>query len=100
MNLLELAAENPNITISIKLSELIEANKVLVKEAKKEMEQQLKEQQSEEYMTVEQVCEKLQVDASTLWRWNRSGYLTKVRVGGSPRYHKSDVQKLLNKPKK
>jgi len=36
------------------------------------------------------------VDLSTLYRWDKLGYLTKIKIGGKVRYRMSDIQKLLN----
>jgi predicted DNA-binding transcriptional regulator AlpA len=35
------------------------------------------------------------VDLSTLYRWDKLGYLTKIKIGGKVRYRMSDIQKLL-----
>lgn len=50
----------------------------------------------EEYLTINQVCEMLGVVPSTLWRWNQSGYLKRIKVGKSARYRKSDINNLLS----
>lgn len=97
LSLMELAEHSPDITISIKLSDLIEANKALIKATREELEKQVRDEQSEEYMTIEQVAELLKVEKTTLWRWNKSGYLVRFDVGGQKRYKKSDVHRLLKK---
>jgi hypothetical protein len=35
------------------------------------------------------------VDLSTLYRWDKLGYLTKIKIGGKVRYRMSDIQKLM-----
>jgi len=40
------------------------------------------------------VNERLHVDNSTLWRWDKSGYLKAVRIGRSVYYRESDVKRL------
>ncbi|MCE5321308.1 MAG: helix-turn-helix domain-containing protein [Bacteroidales bacterium] len=57
------------------------------------------ENSSDTLFTTEQVCKILSVDPSTLWRWNKRGYLTSVRVGGLNRYFKSDIDRILNSVK-
>jgi excisionase family DNA binding protein len=52
-------------------------------------------QQPEQYLTRKQAAELLDVDLSTLWRWNREGYLCTVAVGGKRRYKMSDIQRIL-----
>lgn len=49
----------------------------------------------ETYLTQDEVATKLRVDKSTLWRWGKSGYLSKVRVGGKVRYRLSDITKIM-----
>lgn len=97
LSLMELAEQSPNITISIKLSDLIEANKALIKETREEIEQQIRDEQQEEYLTIDQVSVLLQVEKTTLWRWNRDKYLIRYEIGGKRLYRKSEVHKLLKK---
>lgn len=52
-------------------------------------------QKEEAYLTAKETAEKLGVDLSTLWRWDRSGYLKKIKVGNTVRYRQSDVLNLM-----
>lgn len=36
----------------------------------------------------------LEVDKSTLWHWDKEGYLKKVHIGGKPRYRESEVKAI------
>ncbi|RHL78277.1 DNA-binding protein [Parabacteroides distasonis] len=47
------------------------------------------------YLTAKETSDKLGVDVSTLWRWDKSGYLKKIKVGNAIRYRLSDVNKLM-----
>lgn len=49
----------------------------------------------EKYLTAQETAEKLGVDVSTLWRWDKSGYLKKIKVGRKIQYRESDVLKLM-----
>lgn len=51
--------------------------------------------QEEDYLTAKETAKKLGVDLSTLWRWDRSGYLKKIKVGKSVKYRGSDIRKLM-----
>lgn len=53
------------------------------------------ETREESYLTAQETADKLGVDVSTLWRWNKSGYLKKIKVGNKIRYRESDVLKLM-----
>ena len=41
------------------------------------------------------VIEWLEVSATTLWRWEKCGYLIPVAVGNKKKYRMSDIQKIL-----
>lgn len=43
-------------------------------------------------LTREATAKRLGVDVSTLWRWDRSGYLKPVRIGRAVHYRLSDIE--------
>lgn len=94
-NLVVLAGEYPELTISVKLRDLLESNRQLIKETKEELEKQIRESNEESYPNVDEVTQILGVAKTTLWRWSKQGYLTPVEIGGKRRYKMSDVKKLL-----
>lgn len=49
----------------------------------------------EKYFTAEEAAEKLGVTKTTLWRWAKTGYLKKNKVGNKILYKESDVLKLM-----
>ena len=51
----------------------------------------------ERYLTAEETAQMLGVDKSTLWRWNKCGYLTNIKVGSKVRYRESDVRNLMER---
>ena len=52
-------------------------------------------QHSDVPMTQTEVCDYLGVSKSTLWRWEKIGYLIpSTRMGSRPMYRKSDVEKI------
>jgi hypothetical protein len=93
---LEIAEEYPNITYSIKAGELLEMFRCVVSEVVNQAEQQRKAQ-PEQYLTRKQTAEMLDVDLSTLWRWNNEKYLCPVEIGGKRKYKLSEVNKILRK---
>lgn len=93
LNLTELSNQGANVVITVSVEDL----RMFLNEVADRLsvaEQQGKEH-TEVYLTVAEVTERLGVDRSSLWRWDRNGYLKKVRVGGKVRYKLSDVQKLM-----
>ena len=81
--------------VTITLGELIEANTMLILDTKRELEQLITDQNAETYPSREKVMEMLDVSQSTLWRWQKSGYLVPLNVGGKRRYRMSDVRHIL-----
>lgn len=94
-DLIQLAKECPGLTVSIKLTDLVEANKELIEETKRNLQQTLEDAKSEEYLSREKVIEWLEVSATTLWRWEKCEYLIPIAVGNKKKYRMSDIQKIL-----
>lgn len=49
----------------------------------------------ETWLNTRQVCEKLGIAKSTLWLWQKRGYITPKKVGGHNRYSMTDVLRLI-----
>ena len=97
MGLIEVARQCPDLTVSIRLGDLIEANQSLVEEALMRLEKSVAESRTEIYLSRTKVMEMLEVASATLWRWEKCGYLVPLSVGGKKRYRLSDIQRLLNR---
>ncbi len=48
----------------------------------------------ETYLTAKEVEKHLDVSHSTLWRWDKDGYLKKIKVGNRVCYRHSDVERI------
>ncbi len=46
------------------------------------------------WLSSAQVCERLDVNRSTLWRWSKEGYLPGTKFGNRVRYKLSDVERV------
>jgi hypothetical protein len=95
LNLIELAKEAPGTIISIPVQDLVFANERLVEKTIADLEKKLAEKRETIYFTKDQVLAKLNVAPSTLWRWQKRGYLLPVKVGGENRYRSTDIDKIL-----
>ncbi len=95
LNLSELAEAFPTMQVTINVRDLLKANKELVTETVKALEQKLTDAAAETYPSADKVAEMLSVSKPTLWRWEKSGYLIPVRIGGKVRYKMSDVKRIL-----
>ena len=98
MDLISLAKQFPDMSVTIRLGDLLEANESLVRKVRTEVEEEL-ERRRVEYGDVlvpkEEVVRMLGVDPSTLWRWEHAGYLRPVRIGVKVKYRKGDLDKLM-----
>jgi hypothetical protein len=92
MNLYDLLQNNAGVNITINAGQLCEAIDYCVTKTKEAFEAK---QIPEEYVTRQRTAELLGVDLSTLWRWNRDGYLCTVKVGSKVLYRLSDINKIL-----
>ena len=43
------------------------------------------------YLTAKQVADKLQVNRTTLWRWEKNGTLKPLKIGGVKRYSAEQI---------
>lgn len=67
---------------------------VLQSVIKETIESHFEKPKEEKLLTIAQVCKLLDVDKSTLWHWNKDGYLKKIHIGGKPRYKESEVMAI------
>jgi hypothetical protein len=95
-NLKSLLEESGNITIAVSLVDLKQFAVEIIESTKRELEDVVIADKAETYPSPKRVCEILDVDASTLWRWNKRGYLCPAEVGGKRRYRMSEVNAILN----
>lgn len=96
MQLEELMRNGANVTLAVSVNDLHEWSKGLIAEAKREFEGIIITEKTETYLTAKQTAEKLGVDLSTLWRWERDRYLIPVRTGRKRKYKVSDINSMLN----
>lgn len=95
IDLIRLAQEAPGTIISVQVKDLVSANERLVERTIADMERVIAERRETIYMTKDQVLAKLNVAPTTLWRWQKRGYLVPVKVGGENRYRSTDIDKIL-----
>ena len=86
MDLIEVARQCPDLTVSIRLGDLIEANQNLVEEALMRLEKSVAESRTEIYLSRTKVMEMLEVASATLWRWEKCGFEMPSEQYGSPVY--------------
>ncbi len=68
----------------------------IAKQTRQELEDELRMNREEDLIPRNTTIERLNVDPSTLWRWEKQKYLLPVRIGGKVYYRKSDIDNLIN----
>ena len=68
------------------------------KQSKDDIERLILEtKQPKEYLTPNETAKLLHVNRSTLYQWNKNGYLRVIEVGGKRLYRQSDIDAILNR---
>ena len=93
MNIQELIKSGANVSVTVTTADLKEFALSLIKEARELKDG--KPEAEEQYLTTRETAKKLNVSGNTLWRWKRSKYLVPVKVGNTPYYKMSDIERLL-----
>lgn len=90
----ELLNSGANVSITISANDLLEVINYTVTATRKELEQLIIDEKSEDYLSPKQVSELLGVNTTSLWRWAKRGYLVPLEVGGKRKYRKSDIDRV------
>ena len=95
VDVIKLAKAFPGAIIAIQAGDLVAANARLIDEAKANMERAAAQKAGAHRVTAEEVMETLRISETTLWRWQKSGYLVPLNVGGQRRYKSADVEAIM-----
>ena len=85
-----LCAGTEHVVLMVPQEELTEAIRSVVSELLAERE----EKKNDALLTRKAVSERLNVDNSTLWRWDKANYLKPVRIGKAVYYRESEVKDI------
>lgn len=92
-----MASRFPNAQLVITLGDLTEFAHQLIAQATDIANLQLQQADlSKELLTISEVESMLKVSKMTLYRWDKSGVLTKIDMGGVRRYRRSEVEALAS----
>ncbi len=89
-------SDNPNLSITVKASELKATFADIVEDVIESYKREVTAKPQDVLYTPKQVCEILSIDKSTLWRWGKIDYLCGIKVGDSVRYRKSQIDDIIN----
>ena len=96
VNLLEVAKQFPDMSITVRLEDLMEANRSLLAELlEQESLEREKRSKEETCLTRDQVMDMLNISPTTLWRWMKQKYLVPIEIGAKRLYLRSEVERLL-----
>lgn len=91
MKIRELLESGANFSLTVSLEDL----RQLVKEIAGINQSTPQERQPpEEFLSRKEVLNKLGIDSSTLWSWEKTGYVKSYPFGGRKRYKAADVEAI------
>ena len=87
--------QNNNVILQVSLEDLKKfAQEILLGAKSIAMIEAEAAASGDQLLTVEEAARLLAVSKMTLYRWDKSGILKKVEIGGKRRYRKSDIEHL------
>ena len=90
ISLRDLLESGANVSVTVTLDDL----KAILKEAAKGIKQTAEEPTAEEFLSRKEVLALLKIDSSTLWCWEKTGYIKSYPFGGRKRYMHKDVEAI------
>lgn len=90
MNLRDLLKSGANVSVTVTLDDL----RAILNEAAKGVRPVVQEQTTEEFFSRKEVLALLKIDSSTLWCWEKTGYVKSYPFGGRKRYRREDVEAI------
>ena len=97
--LLELVKSAPGTILQVNAGVLSEFAEEIVSGVVQALNSAAAERKVVELLTIDEVSEMLKVSKMTLHRWDKSGFLKKIDIGGHRRYRRSDVEAITEKGK-
>ncbi len=92
----KLITENPNVIFQVSGENLMAfAEQILLGAKSVAMIEAETADTSDQLLTIGEAAKLLHVSKMTLYRWDQSGVLKKVEIGGKRRYRKSDIDRLV-----
>jgi excisionase family DNA binding protein len=89
------STENTNIILQVSVEDLKKfAEEILLGAKSIAMLEAEAAASSDQLISVDEAARLLSVSKMTLYRWDKSGILKKVEIGGKRRYRKGDIERL------
>lgn len=90
MNYRDLLNSGANVSVTLKLDDLRE----IFREMAGSLKTTPKDPPAEEFLSRKEVLSILKIDSSTLWSWEKTGYIKSFPFGGRKRYKSVDVEAI------
>lgn len=90
MNYRDLLESGANVSVTVKLDDL----KAIFKEVARGLKPAKQEPPPDEFLSRKEVLALLKIDSSTLWSWEKTGYIKSFPFGGRKRYKLADVEAI------
>ena len=84
--------EGGNTLLMVSASDLKEFAMSLIDEVRN---QAMEREKKDIFLTESEVCEKLNVTHTTLWRWNKKGYLRSHKMGRRTLWKQSEIELMM-----
>ena len=83
------------LTLSLKIEDLREFAHLLIEKTKEQLLPIIVSASHEDLLTKKEVLEKFNVCHTTLWNWERKGYLIPVKIGRKISYRQADIERII-----
>lgn len=104
MDLYTAARQFPEMSVTIRLGDLLRANEILARNIREEAQEEIRrnrEQYGDVLIPKDEARRILaNPSESTLWRWEQAGYLVPVRLGVKVHYRRSDIDRIIKSKEK
>ena len=90
MSFRELLESGANVSVTVKLDDL----RTILKEAAGALRPVPQEPPAEEFLSRKEVLAVLKIDSSTLWCWEKTGYIKSYPFGGRKCYKQEEVEAI------
>ena len=90
MNYRDLLTSGANVSVTLKLEDLRE----IFKEMSGSHKSTAKDTPVDDFLSRKEVLSLLKIDSSTLWCWEKTGYIKSFPFGGRKRYKTVDVEAI------
>lgn len=83
------------LTLSLRIEVLREFAHLLIEKSKEQLLPIMIKASHEDLLTKKEVLEKFNVCHTTLWNWERKGYLIPVKIGRKVSYRQADIERII-----